>query len=140
MIETIFKKKRIIYDEDTNKWICSELELEVGALAALKDKITKFFSSEFKQQNIKVIVDSWSNWVMGVVTSITDEGEIWIKNHNGSRTKERSERVYQDCEKNRDHIKKMQEYERKRKELSSLVTEEQKKMTHFSIESVEKDG
>ena len=93
-IKTSYKDFSVIYIEFNDGWRArsGDIDFRGGSLADVKKKIDVHLRKESKFKNMEAFkFDGYNNdrkLVKVTITSVTDEGDIWIKNARGSRSKD----------------------------------------------------
>jgi hypothetical protein len=129
-METDYKGFRVSYEEFNNSWKGVNGDIEFNAwdgLASLKKKIDTHLKKESKFKNMTAIdTGSWGDkgFRKITITSITDDGEAWIKSDGSGREKKSAySDIYTDNEKNWAVISEIKNKEAAITEIQSEIKE-----------------
>lgn len=94
-IEIEYNGFRVAYSENSEVWVCYDLNLEAEKLSGLKAKISKVMAEARRVENVPVIEIGFRNEF--AVVTLLDGDEVWIMKSgddvSGKRNKTRREKV-----------------------------------------------
>lgn len=135
MIEIKYKGTEIRYDEEDNKWICGEYDLEKDSLSKIKKTLTINMAEELKAKKIFVYKKQfWGDAEFERVTIVSyPEGDkdAWTRDGGGRRSKESIECLYECSDVNETRIDQIKKLRKEKEKIGKEIKIVEGKMIKF---------
>ena len=132
-----YKGYAIEFRESSETWcaIIGNSTYSNPSLAKVKKHIDNLDKKEFKR--VDVYVGGWGYqdyaYQQGTVTSIDDEGKVWIVKKNGDRSKVNADQIFELSSENKTRVEKMAGLSQTQLSITNKIREISKSMTRWEV-------